>query len=65
MPLVFTFMFGNFPAGLVIYYTWNNLLSMAQQGYNMKKEGVPIHLAQNLKPPAWLRNLLGFGKGTA
>ena len=26
MPLIFTFMFATFPAGLVIYYTWNNLL---------------------------------------
>jgi YidC/Oxa1 family membrane protein insertase len=65
MPLIFTFMFATFPAGLVIYYTWNNLLSMAQQGYNMKKEGVPIHLAQNLKPPVWLRKLFGFGKDAA
>jgi len=31
-------MFATFPSGLVIYYTWNNLLSMAQQGYMMKKE---------------------------
>ena len=31
MPLIFTFMFATFPAGLVIYYTWNNLLSVAQQ----------------------------------
>ncbi len=28
MPLIFTFMFATFPAGLVIYYTWNNLLSV-------------------------------------
>ena len=57
MPLIFTFMFATFPSGLVIYYTWNNLLSMAQQGYMMKKEGVPIHLFENLKPPAFLRRL--------
>jgi len=31
MPLVFTFMFRNFAAGVVIYWTWNNLISMAQQ----------------------------------
>jgi YidC/Oxa1 family membrane protein insertase len=31
MPIVFTFMMGRFPAGLVIYWTWNNLLTMAQQ----------------------------------
>ncbi len=57
MPLIFTFMFAAFPSGLVIYYTWNNLLSMAQQGYMMKREGVPIHLFENLKPPAFLRRL--------
>ena len=57
MPLIFTFMFGNFPSGLVIYYTWNNILSMAQQGYMMKREGVPIHLFENLKPPAFVRRL--------
>jgi YidC/Oxa1 family membrane protein insertase len=56
MPLIFTFMFAAFPAGLVIYYTWNNLLSMAQQGYMMKKEGVEIHLFNNLP---WLKKLFG------
>ncbi len=33
MPLVFLFMFGNFPAGLLIYWTWNNILSILQQAY--------------------------------
>ena len=42
------FMFASFPAGLVIYYTWNNILSMAQQAYMMKREGVEIHLFKNL-----------------
>jgi len=36
MPVVFTFMFLNFPAGLVIYWLVNNLLSIAQQGLLMK-----------------------------
>jgi len=31
MPIVFTFMFLAFPAGLVLYWTVNNLLSIAQQ----------------------------------
>lgn len=31
MPIMFTFLFASFPAGLVVYWTWNNLLSMAQQ----------------------------------
>ena len=33
MPIVFTYMFLNFPAGLVIYWLVNNLLSIAQQYY--------------------------------
>jgi YidC/Oxa1 family membrane protein insertase len=31
MPIMFTFMLGSFAAGLVIYWTWNNVLSIAQQ----------------------------------
>ena len=31
MPLFFTFLLAGFPAGLVIYWTWNNVLSIAQQ----------------------------------
>lgn len=33
MPIMFTYLFASFPAGLVVYWTWNNLLSMAQQWY--------------------------------
>jgi YidC/Oxa1 family membrane protein insertase len=36
MPVFFTFLLGSFPAGLVIYWSWNNLLSVTQQGYIMK-----------------------------
>jgi YidC/Oxa1 family membrane protein insertase len=31
MPIVFTFMMARFPAGLIIYWSWNNTLSVAQQ----------------------------------
>jgi YidC/Oxa1 family membrane protein insertase len=31
MPIFFTFLLATFPAGLVIYWTWNNLLSILQQ----------------------------------
>jgi YidC/Oxa1 family membrane protein insertase len=33
MPLIFMFMLGRFPAGLVIYYAWNNTLTIGQQWY--------------------------------
>ena len=38
MPLIFTFMLASFPAGLVIYWSWNNLLSVAQQYYISRHE---------------------------
>lgn len=40
LPLFFTFLLGTFPAGLVIYWTWNNLLSIAQQKLIMFRMGV-------------------------
>lgn len=40
MPLFFLFIFNSFPAGLVIYWTWNNLLSVTQQWVIMKRMGV-------------------------
>ena len=36
MPIIFTFLLATFPAGLVIYWTWNNMLSMAQQWYILR-----------------------------
>ena len=49
MPVIFTFMFATFPAGLVIYYAWNNLLTVIQQAYIMKREGVEVTLFDNIK----------------
>ena len=40
LPLFFTWMLAQFPAGLVIYWTWNNLLSIAQQWVIMRRAGV-------------------------
>ncbi len=37
MPIVFTFMLASFPAGLVIYWSWNNLLTIAQQWTIMRQ----------------------------
>jgi len=48
MPIIFTFMLGSFPAGLVIYWTWNNLLSVTQQGFIMRRAGVKFELWDNL-----------------
>jgi YidC/Oxa1 family membrane protein insertase len=49
MPVIFTFMLGSFPAGLVIYWAWNNLLSVTQQAFIMKRNGVKIELWDNLR----------------
>ncbi|WP_439816279.1 membrane protein insertase YidC [Zavarzinia sp. CC-PAN008] len=42
MPILFTFMLASFPAGLVIYWTWNNLLSILQQWLIMRRMGVKV-----------------------
>jgi YidC/Oxa1 family membrane protein insertase len=39
LPIVFTFMLATFPAGLVIYWSWNNLLSIGQQALIMRRLG--------------------------
>jgi YidC/Oxa1 family membrane protein insertase len=39
LPIVFTYMLSAFPAGLVIYWAWNNLLSIAQQWAIMHRAG--------------------------
>ncbi len=40
MPIFFTYLLAHFPAGLVIYWTWNNLLSLTQQWLIMRRMGV-------------------------
>jgi len=48
MPVIFTFMLGSFPAGLVIYWSWNNTLSVTQQYLIMRRHGVKVELWDNL-----------------
>ena len=48
MPVMFTFMLGTFPVGLVIYWTWSNTLSVIQQSYIMKKNGTELDLFGNI-----------------
>jgi YidC/Oxa1 family membrane protein insertase len=42
LPVVFTFMLGSFPAGLVIYWSWSNVLSILQQWVIMRRMGVKV-----------------------
>ncbi len=49
MPIIFTFMLANFSAGLVIYWAWNNTLSVIQQSVIMRKHGAKVELIDNVK----------------
>ncbi len=49
MPVIFTFMLASFPAGLVIYWAWNNTLSVTQQWIIMRRQGVKVELFDNLR----------------
>ncbi|MEM0984744.1 MAG: membrane protein insertase YidC [Pseudomonadota bacterium] len=40
MPIVLTFVFAGFAAGLVIYWVWNNILMLIQQYFIMRRNGV-------------------------
>lgn len=42
LPIMFTFLLARFPAGLVIYWAWNNALSILQQWTIMKRMGVKV-----------------------
>lgn len=48
MPVIFTFMLGTFPSGLVIYWTCNNTLTVIQQSIIMKQAGQKLELFDNL-----------------
>ena len=47
MPIMFTFLLSTFPAGLVIYWTWNNTLSIAQQWIIMRRHGVTVGITED------------------
>jgi YidC/Oxa1 family membrane protein insertase len=47
MPLFFMFLLARFPAGLVIYWAWNNTLSIAQQWVIMRRMGIKAKDALN------------------
>jgi YidC/Oxa1 family membrane protein insertase len=68
MPVLFTFLLASFSVGLVIYWAWNNVLSLLQQYTIMRKNGAEIHLWKNLgveKFAARARSGQGFGVAEA
>jgi len=42
LPFIFTFMLASFASGLVIYWAWNNTLSIIQQWLIMRRMGVKV-----------------------
>ncbi len=62
MPLFFMFLLAPFPAGLVIYWAWNNTLSVIQQSVIMRRQGVELALWDNLGLTALRKK---FGKAAA
>ncbi len=49
MPVIFTFMLASFASGLVIYWAWNNTLSVIQQSIIMRRNGAKVELLDNLR----------------
>ena len=49
MPFFMTFILAKFAAGLVIYWTWSNLLGVLQQYFIMRKMGVDVHLIKGYR----------------
>ncbi len=52
LPVIFTIMLARFPVGLVIYWAWNNSLSILQQYLIMRRMGVPIGGGKTPTTPA-------------
>ena len=48
MPVIFTYTLSAFPSGLVIYWSWNNLLTVTQQVLITKRAGAKVDLFDNL-----------------
>ena len=59
MPIIFTFVFAGFAAGLVIYWVWSNFLSILQQYAIMRRNGVKTQLDK------FLENKFGKKEGQA
>ncbi|MEL6858965.1 MAG: membrane protein insertase YidC [Pseudomonadota bacterium] len=58
LPFIFMFVFGGFAAGLVLYWVWSNILSLGQQYFIMRRNGVETQLDK------LIGRLLGRGSST-
>ncbi|MEK7264863.1 MAG: membrane protein insertase YidC [Pseudomonadota bacterium] len=48
MPFIFVFLFAGFASGLVLYWLWSAALSILQQWYIMKRNGVEVNFAERI-----------------
>ncbi|MEL6364693.1 MAG: membrane protein insertase YidC [Pseudomonadota bacterium] len=62
LPFIFVFIFAPFAAGLVLYWFWNTFLSVLQQYVIMRRNGVEVNLAENLKLPDAVKKLMPGAK---
>lgn len=62
MPPLMTYLMAQFPAGLVIYWTLNNILSIGQQYLIMRRLKVPLDIS--IKVPDWLTGLFRKRSGS-
>ncbi|WP_225768060.1 membrane protein insertase YidC [Inquilinus sp. Marseille-Q2685] len=71
LPVVFTFMLAHFPVGLVVYWAWNNTLTILQQWSIMKRMHVKISggveegAESPVAPPSVTRKKNGSGDAKA
>ncbi|MFV0256031.1 membrane protein insertase YidC [Candidatus Liberibacter solanacearum] len=49
MPVIFVFALSSFPAGLIIYWSWSNIISIIQQTVIMKMYGAKIDIIDRLR----------------
>jgi YidC/Oxa1 family membrane protein insertase len=61
MPVMITLMMAHFPAGLVIYWSWSNCLSILQQYVLMRKEGVEVHFFRRSKADKKMADAVAHG----
>lgn len=61
MPFMVTWILSKFPAGLVIYWTWSNLLSMVQQYVLMRSEGVDVFIFRRSPQEKKLEEMVEHG----
>ena len=59
MPIIFTFLFASFASGLVLYWFWNTALSILQQVFIMKRNGVDIDWGERFSFLNRFKNLAG------